>query len=145
MPVSEASASRSKNSVVYCEPPSHAATRPLLRCGIAPRAGRSVTHSHAADGVESNDGLDRWVMTDSSLASPIPLIVGPMVRVALSAHLGLYKGMSRLHTESDLDVFLCCCGDRGLAVRAARRVDLTVGTPPVRASPAQPGSSGPNT
>lgn len=56
--------------------------------------------------MESNDGRDRWVMTDPSLASPIPLIVGPMLRVALSAHLARYQGMSRLHTESDLHVFL---------------------------------------
>jgi hypothetical protein len=66
---------------------------------------RRATPSFAGDGVESNDGRDRWVMTDSSLASPIPLIVDPMLRVALSAHLARDKGMPRLHTESDLHLF----------------------------------------
>jgi integrase/recombinase XerD len=46
------------------------------------------------------------------------------LRVAVVAHLARYKGLSRSHTESDLNVFLRWCVERDLDPLAARRVDV---------------------
>ncbi|TDC83964.1 integrase [Micromonospora sp. KC606] len=47
-----------------------------------------------------------------------------VVRAAVSAFLGRYRGQTRIHTESDLRVFLRWCADHGLHPLAAVRVDI---------------------
>src|SRR6266508_1945773 len=47
-----------------------------------------------------------------------------VLRTAVSAYLGRYRGESRVHTESDLRVFLRWCTDHGLEPLAAVRVDI---------------------
>ncbi|MBM0236787.1 site-specific integrase [Micromonospora sp. ATA32] len=42
----------------------------------------------------------------------------------MSAYLGRYRGDSRLHTESDLRVFLTWCTDQDLDPLSAARVDI---------------------
>jgi integrase/recombinase XerD len=44
--------------------------------------------------------------------------------VAVAAYLARYKGLSHYHTESDLQVFLRWCADRGLDPLAVWRVDV---------------------
>ncbi len=46
------------------------------------------------------------------------------LRAAVSAYLGRYRGETRLHTDSDLRVFLRWCTDQGLDPLAAVRVDI---------------------
>src|ERR671932_764627 len=51
--------------------------------------------------------------------------VDPLVlRAAVSAYLGRYRGETRLHTESDLRVYLCWCNDQRLDPLTAARVDI---------------------
>src|SRR5689334_23773605 len=45
----------------------------------------------------------------------------PTLRLAIAAYLAMFKGQSRLHTESDLRCFLVWCRDCGLAPLHARR------------------------
>jgi integrase/recombinase XerD len=47
-----------------------------------------------------------------------------VLRAAVSAYLGRYRGETRLHTESDLRVFLRWYTDQGLDPLAAVRVDI---------------------
>jgi integrase/recombinase XerD len=47
-----------------------------------------------------------------------------VLRAAVSAYLGRYRGETRLHTESDLRVFLRWSADHGLDPLAAVRVDI---------------------
>jgi integrase/recombinase XerD len=47
-----------------------------------------------------------------------------VLRAAVSAYLGRYRGETRLHTESDLRVFLGWCTDQDLDPLAAVRVDI---------------------
>jgi site-specific recombinase XerD len=47
-----------------------------------------------------------------------------VLRAAVSAYLGRYRGETRLHTESDLGVFLGWCIDQDLAPLAAARLDI---------------------
>src|ERR1700730_6598516 len=47
-----------------------------------------------------------------------------LLRVALAAHLARYKGTSRIHVESDLQVFVRWCDHVEVDVLAARRVDI---------------------
>src|SRR6266536_1863950 len=47
-----------------------------------------------------------------------------VLRAALSVYLGRYRGETRLHTESDLRVFLRWCTDQDLDPLAAVRVDI---------------------
>ncbi len=47
-----------------------------------------------------------------------------VLRAAVSAYLGRYRGETRLHTESDLRVFLRWCTDHELDPLAAVRVDI---------------------
>ena len=44
--------------------------------------------------------------------------------LAAVGHLSRYRGMSRAHTESDLQVFFNRCQDRHLGPRIAQRNDL---------------------
>jgi len=47
-----------------------------------------------------------------------------LLRVAVAAYLARYKGESRVHTESDLQVFLRWCTERDIDPLAIRRVDV---------------------
>jgi integrase/recombinase XerD len=47
-----------------------------------------------------------------------------ILRAAVSAYLGRYRGETRLHTESDPRVFLRWCTDQDLDPLAAVRVDI---------------------
>src|SRR5215218_6593012 len=47
-----------------------------------------------------------------------------VLRATVSAYLGRYRGETRMHTESDLRVFLRWCTDQGLDPLAAARVDI---------------------
>jgi integrase/recombinase XerD len=47
-----------------------------------------------------------------------------VLRAAVSAYLGRYRGQTRLHTESDLRVFLRWCADQDLDPLAAAWVDI---------------------
>jgi integrase/recombinase XerD len=47
-----------------------------------------------------------------------------VLRAAVSAYLGRYRGQTRLHTESDLRVFLRWCTDQDLDALAAVRADI---------------------
>jgi hypothetical protein len=58
--------------------------------------------------------------SSSSLVSP-DLVV---LRAAVSAYLGRYRGDSRYHTESDLRIFLTWCTEQELKPLAAVRADI---------------------
>jgi integrase/recombinase XerD len=47
-----------------------------------------------------------------------------VLRAAVSAYLGRYRGQTRVHTDSDLRVFLRWCTDQDLDPLAAARVDI---------------------
>jgi hypothetical protein len=47
-----------------------------------------------------------------------------VLRAAVAAYLGRYRGQTRLHTESDLRIFLRWYADQGLDPLAAVRVDI---------------------
>src|SRR3954447_14207819 len=47
-----------------------------------------------------------------------------VLRAAVSAFLGRYRGQTRVHTESDLRVFLHWCTDHDLDPLALARVDI---------------------
>jgi site-specific recombinase XerD len=57
---------------------------------------------------------------DVGVAYPTELVL----RAAVSAYLGRYRGQSRLHAESDLRIFLRWCTDQDLVPLAAVRVDI---------------------
>lgn len=62
----------------------------------------------------------------TSPASTAPVVPADqlVVRAAVSAFLGRYRGQTRVHTESDLRVFLRWCADHDLDPLAAVRVDI---------------------
>ena len=47
-----------------------------------------------------------------------------VLRAAVVAYLGRYRGQTRIHTESDLRVFLRWCADQGIDPLAAVRADI---------------------
>ena len=47
-----------------------------------------------------------------------------LLRVAIAAHLSRYKGLSRVHTDSDLRVFLRWCAEHHLAPLTVQRADV---------------------
>src|SRR3954447_24137921 len=47
-----------------------------------------------------------------------------LLHVAVAAHLGRYRGQSRLHTGSDLKVFLAWCADQGMDSLRVGRADI---------------------
>jgi integrase/recombinase XerD len=47
-----------------------------------------------------------------------------VLRAATAAYLGRYRGQTRLHSESDLRIFLRWCTDEDLDPLAAVRVDI---------------------
>jgi site-specific recombinase XerD len=63
---------------------------------------------------------------------PSPVSAGSVVvsadplRLAASAYLARFKGISREHTCSDLNVFLTWCAERGVHPLAVQRGDLEV-------------------
>jgi len=57
-------------------------------------------------------------------SSGVPRADQLVLRAAVSAYLGRYRGETRLHTESDLRVFLRWCTDQDLDPLAAVRVDV---------------------
>ena len=64
-------------------------------------------------------------MTASPASSPVT--VSPdraVLRAAVAAYLGRYWGASRLHTESDLRIFLTWCIDHNLEPLSAVRADI---------------------
>jgi integrase/recombinase XerD len=64
-------------------------------------------------------------MTISSVpASGVESVDHVVLRAAVAAYLGRYRGESRLHTESDLRVFLRWCADQALDPLAAVRADI---------------------
>jgi len=61
--------------------------------------------------------------TSSASAGSVVVSVDPL-RLAMSAYLARFKGISREHTCSDLNVFVTWCAERGVQPLAARRSDL---------------------
>jgi integrase/recombinase XerD len=56
-----------------------------------------------------------------------PGVVSPdrvVLRAAVAAYLGRYRGDTRLHTESDLRVFLTWCTDQELQPLSTTRADI---------------------
>jgi hypothetical protein len=54
------------------------------------------------------------------------IISGESLRLATAAYLARYKGDSRMHTESDLRIYLAWCAERGLEPLAVRRAHVEV-------------------
>jgi hypothetical protein len=73
-----------------------------------------------------------WPVTHGDVWLPFLLILIPasphaeqlVLRAAVSAYLGRYRGQTRIHTESDLRVFLRWCTDQDLNPLAAVRADI---------------------
>ncbi|MEV6303669.1 tyrosine-type recombinase/integrase [Actinoplanes sp. NPDC051861] len=64
-------------------------------------------------------------MTISTALEPNPTISDPrLLPAAVAAYLGRYRGQSRMHTDSDLKVFLRWSADQPLDSFAATRVDV---------------------
>ncbi|WP_203905046.1 tyrosine-type recombinase/integrase [Virgisporangium aliadipatigenens] len=64
-------------------------------------------------------------MTDFDSSEPaVPSSAVLVLRAAVAAYLGRYRGQTRLHTESDLRIYLRWCTDHGIDVMAAVRVDI---------------------
>jgi hypothetical protein len=62
-------------------------------------------------------------MTHSSVSGPgVGSSDHVVLRAATSAYLGRYRGATRLHTESDLRIFLCWCADQDIDPLVAVRV-----------------------
>lgn len=53
-----------------------------------------------------------------------PCVSDDLLRVAIAAHLARYKGLSRAHTSSDLQVFPGWCADYQLDPLTVRRADV---------------------
>lgn len=65
-------------------------------------------------------------MTWSKESLPVPAgaEAPDLLSVAVAAYLGRYKGVSRMHTESDLRVYLGWCAERRLEPLTAKRVHV---------------------
>ena len=59
-------------------------------------------------------------VSSSGITSPDHVVL----RAAVSAYLGRYRGDSRLHTESDLRIFLTWCTEQDLEPLSAARADI---------------------
>jgi integrase/recombinase XerD len=66
--------------------------------------------------------LVRWSM--STTLAGLPALPDDLLRIAVAAYLAQYQGLSRVHTDSDLRVFLRWCAERDLDPLAVRRVDV---------------------
>ena len=60
----------------------------------------------------------------STTVAPVSAPTDDLLRVAIAAYLARYQGQSRIHTDSDLRVYLRWCADQRLDPLAARRVDV---------------------
>src|SRR2546430_11869899 len=65
-----------------------------------------------------------WMAASPVSASGIARTDQLVLRAAVAAYLGRYRGETRLHTESDLRVFLRWCTDQDLDPLAVVRVDI---------------------
>src|SRR4051812_37229337 len=64
-------------------------------------------------------------MTTSSASAPNHTASDPrLLSAAAAAYLGRYRGQSRIHTQSDLNIFLGWSADRSLDPRGASRADI---------------------
>lgn len=64
-------------------------------------------------------------MTASPVSgSPVPSSADVLLRAAAAAYLGRYRGQSRLHTSSDLYIYLRWCTSQHLDPLAAARADV---------------------
>jgi hypothetical protein len=76
-------------------------------------------------------------------AQPDPAVSGVVVttsrvpRIAVAAYLARFKGQSRIHTESDLRVYLVWCALRGLDPLAASRPHVELYVRWLQEGPAQ--------
>jgi site-specific recombinase XerD len=61
--------------------------------------------------------------TSPAMAGSVVVSADPL-RLAMSAYLARFKGISREHTYSDLNTFVIWCSERGVRPLAARRSDL---------------------
>jgi integrase/recombinase XerD len=84
-------------------------------------------HSSAAPGVvafacagDARSDMAASLGSEAGVVSSDQLVL----RAAVAAYLGRYRGQTRLHTESDLRIFLRWCADQGLDPLAAVRVDI---------------------
>jgi len=66
----------------------------------------------------------RFMTTTSSPVTAGTVLSLDPLRLAVSAYLARFKGLSREHTESDLRVFQTWCAERGVEPLAAQRADL---------------------
>jgi integrase/recombinase XerD len=71
------------------------------------------------------DGVGCWadgrLMTTNVIAAVLPAPTVDPLRLAAAAYLARFKGQSRVHTESDLRVYLYWCAERGLDPLSATR------------------------
>src|SRR5512139_3938230 len=63
-------------------------------------------------------------MTTSPALAPVIGFDRLVLRAAVSAYLGRYRGASRLHTESGLRIFLTWCAGQPLDPLASSRADI---------------------
>lgn len=64
-------------------------------------------------------------MTTTPETRPTPPYDDDLVlRLATEAHLGRYTAMSRVHTQSDLQLFFVWCADHGIGPLAIRRTQI---------------------
>lgn len=64
---------------------------------------------------------DREVMATSFVGTVLPPARLDPLRMAAAAYLARFKGLSRMHTESDLRAFLTWCVERGVDPLATSR------------------------
>jgi len=69
------------------------------------------------------DGRGMDTFASSASAGSVVVSADPL-RLAISAYLARFKGISREHTCSDLNVFVIWCSERGVQPLAARRTDV---------------------
>jgi integrase/recombinase XerD len=63
-------------------------------------------------------------MTISATGLPESASHSVIMRAAVAAYLGRYKGMSRMHTESDLRIFLRWCTNLDLDPLSIGRAEI---------------------
>lgn len=61
---------------------------------------------------------------EEAASAPADATPAALLRIAVGAYLARFKGTSRMHTESDLRIYLGWCADRGIGPLEAQRVDV---------------------
>jgi site-specific recombinase XerD len=61
---------------------------------------------------------------EEAASAPAGATPAALLRIAVGAYLARFKGTSRMHTESDLRIYLGWCADRGIDPLEAQRVDV---------------------